>query len=93
LSAYSDALEEYHSLLNSEQSTNKVELISEKSEHSEACDNEWNMHYVNDQLLSVEEITSLAVAPITENQIEVNKERFENSHQLYAVLESKECQV
>jgi hypothetical protein len=93
LSAYSDALEEYHSLLNSEQSTNKVELISEKSEHSEACDNELNMHYVNDQLLSVEEITSLAVAPITENQIEVNKERFENSHQLYAVLESKECQV
>lgn len=97
ISAYSDALEEFYSSVQSELPANcATEILGERAyawdsdSGSSACMR--NMYFVNDKMLSKEEVVALAEAPPSDSQVQTNNERKEYSRQLFAVLESEECQ-
>lgn len=98
ISAYSDALEEFYSSVQSELPANcATEILGERAyawdsdSGSSACMR--NMYFVDDKMLSKEEVVALAEAPPSDSQVQTNNERNEYSRQLFAVLESEECQV
>lgn len=96
MSAYSDAVEEFYSSIEKEQ-PNDAEILGERANArdsdsgSSACMR--NMHFVNDKMLTREELVTLAEAPASDKQVQVNGERADYSRRLFSVLESQECQV
>lgn len=92
LLAYTDALEEFYDQFENEMASKNSNSETTNLKNSDNFNQAGlEKYFINDVLMNIDEITKLAEAPLSEKQLQINKEREEDSKKLFDTLKSNEC--